>query len=98
MNEEYGYNSSYQPAPSNGGNGLAIGSFVCGILSVTLCVCSGIPQIIGIILGCIALKKQQKKWMAIVGIVMCVIGLLAGFTIGVILGIAIALGIMPAYF
>ncbi len=96
MNQSDGYlnNEMYEPA----GNALSIVSFICGILSVTLCVFSGIPQIIGIITGCVALKKKQKKWMAIGGIVMCVIGLLVGGAIGVILGVSIALGMMPVYF
>lgn len=94
MSEDYGYNGSYQPAPSNGGNGLAIAAFVCGILSVTFCTGVGIVQIAAIIMGIIAMKQGQKKWMAVTGLVLGILGVvltavicIAAFSLGFIGGL-----------
>lgn len=94
MSEDYGYNGSYQPAPSNGGNGLAIAAFVCGILSVTICTGSGLVQIAAIIMGIIAMKQGQKKWMAVTGLVLGILGVvltvilcIAAFGLGFIGGL-----------
>ncbi len=49
------------------GNGLAIGSLVCSIVSIVCCC--GILSIVGIILGAVAKKKGYKGGMATAGIV-----------------------------
>lgn len=74
MNGNYEYETTYEVEPATGGNGMAIASLVCGILSVTVCVASGIPQILSIIFGIMALKQGQKKAMSIWGIVLGSIG------------------------
>ena len=59
------------PAASEGANGLAIASMVCGICAF---VCCGIPGIVGLILGIISQRKSKSagengSGMALAGII-----------------------------
>ncbi len=65
--------------PTNGSNGMAIGSLVCGILGLLgSCWCCGlnlIVSIVGLVLGIIGKKKAGKSGMALAGIICSAIGL-----------------------
>ena len=82
---------SYQAYPVDGGqrqsNGLAIGSMICGILSLVLCCGMWISWILSLValgLGIASLvKKAGGKGMAIAGIVTAVFGLV--FSIGMLI-------------
>jgi hypothetical protein len=69
----------YGPGHPQGTNGQAIGSLVAGILGVPLCFC-GIPSIIAIVLGIIAMNEtkrtgQEGHGMAVAGVIIGGIGL-----------------------
>ena len=62
------------PPPADG---LAIASFVLGILSLTIgcCCCYGLPlNIIGLILGIVS-QSREKTWQALTGIILCSVSL-----------------------
>lgn len=80
----------------NKSKGLAIASMVLGIISV-VCCCAwyiAIPvAIIGLVLGCISLKKISEgvadgKGMAMTGLVLSVVGIVAGI-IWAIVGVSL---------
>lgn len=59
---------------------LAIGSFVVGLLNICswlIPICGCTFSLVGIGLGVAGLKSGKMKWMAIVGIVLSSLGLLA---------------------
>ncbi|MBQ7954621.1 MAG: DUF4190 domain-containing protein [Lachnospiraceae bacterium] len=71
------------PVQANPNNGMAVGSLVCGILSLVLCCCCGfgiVLSIIGLILGIMSKSKNGGKLsgMAIAGIICSGIGVVAG--------------------
>lgn len=74
------YNNVYVEPAEPVSKGLAIGSLVCGILSIVCCCCgiNVIAGITGIILGCIQKKDEngKKPGMAIAGIITSSVGLL----------------------
>jgi hypothetical protein len=66
------------PAPVSDKSGLAIGSLVCGILSLCawlLPFCGGPIALAGIILGVLGMKSSKKS-LAIAGLVMAAIGII----------------------
>lgn len=73
---------SPSPAPASGNERMmAIGSLVLGVINLCawfLPIC-GIPMsIAGIVLGYLGMKDVSSKNLAIAGMVLCVLGLLAG--------------------
>lgn len=83
-----------------GGNGLALASMIIGIVSlvltVTVCCCGGwvgipmaIISIVGLILGIMAKKKDQKKGFVMAGIICNSIAIV----LGIILVIAAIVGV-----
>ncbi len=69
-------------------NGMAIGSLVTGILSVTCCCGNPIGiilSIVAIVLGAIS-KKQQKEnnTMALIGIILGAVGIVAGIVLPIL--------------
>lgn len=95
-NAQYGmpnYNQSYQPYQENiyaqpgeskSANGKAVASLVCGIFSLLLCCCYGVPAIIlgviAIILAVFAKKDNMGQFpgMAIAGLILGIIGIVMG--------------------
>lgn len=84
-----GYNTYQQPKPK----GLAIAALVLGILAFLSgwTVIGGIFGLIGLILGIVALVKANKgqadgKGMAITGIVLSTLGIIAAIAMGVFFG------------
>lgn len=68
-------------------SGMAIAALVCGIISICSCGIIFIPEILGIIFACIALKdKNRKQTMAKVGLVLSIISFVLFFFIMIILG------------
>ena len=96
MDNNYIVNENGQPdGANNGGSGLAIGSMVCGIISLVLGCCLwylSLPlAIVSIVLGIMSIKQQRPgKGMAIAGIVCSAIGLV--LAILVLVGAAAILG------
>ena len=98
---------SYASPENRAGNGLAIGSMVCGICSIPLMLCAwyiGIPAaIVAVVLGCVARSKAKRglaqgRAMALAGI-LCGSGalLLALALIGVLVAFVYTLGRNPAW-
>lgn len=84
------------PTPASGGNEriMAIASLVLGILN--LCawffpIC-GIPlALIGLVLGFLGMKDPSQKTLAVIGMVLCGLGLLAACinaAVGVYMGVS----------
>jgi len=73
--------SAPMPAPNQNAKYMAIASLVLGVLNLCawfLPIC-GIPlSIIGVVLGIFGMKDQSQKTLAIIGIVLCGLGLIAG--------------------
>ena len=74
----------FSPAPSSSGGNekiMAIASLVLGVINLCawfLPIC-GIPlSLVGLVLGFLGMKDQSQKTLAIIGIVLCGLGLLAG--------------------
>jgi hypothetical protein len=101
QNQQYQYSgqpqfrqsyNNYQQQPDNN-NGMAIGSLVCGIISILVNCCTAwfisLPTAIaGIILGIMTIKNNKAgRTMAIIGIVLSSIGALIGII--VLIGCAI---------
>jgi hypothetical protein len=75
-------NQPVSPAPASGNERMmAIGSLVLGVINLCawfLPIC-GIPMsIAGIVLGYFGMRDQSQKTLAIIGIALCALGLLAG--------------------
>lgn len=71
------------PMPPQQGNGTAVGSMVCGIISILACWLLGIPSIVlGVIAIILAIaSKNQKGYMsgmAVAGLVLGIMGILIG--------------------
>ncbi len=77
------FSESPAPAPAGGGNAkiMAIASLVLGVINLCawfLPIC-GIPlSIIGLVLGFLGMKDQSQKTIAIIGMALCALGLIAG--------------------
>lgn len=91
-NQYGGYGGNQQ-----GGFGLSVASMVLGIVSILFCCCFwyiSLPcGLVGLILGAIAIKKNNKgKGMAIAGLVLSIVSL-ALVVVTIVLGGAIWSGI-----
>ncbi|HMV28898.1 MAG TPA: hypothetical protein PKJ84_02005 [Anaerolineales bacterium] len=80
--ESQPFNSSPAPAPASGGNErvMAIASLVIGVINLCawfLPICGAPLGIIGIVLGIFGMKDPSQKTLAIIGIALSAIGLLA---------------------
>lgn len=70
------YTNTYSEPAEPVSKGLAIGSLVCGIISVIMCCCCAwlgvVLGIVGVVLGCLQQKDEfgKKPTMAIVGIIL----------------------------
>jgi len=90
QNQEIGANTPFQPPPAGTGTqsqGLAIGSLVCGVLSMLCCV-SVITGPIGVVLGFIARKKATEEPQNYGGAGLALAGMITGgigFVIGIVL-------------
>ncbi len=101
-NNQGGNVNSYAPNNYNGpvmvsnaipekSGGKAVGSLVCGIISILGCwsYVTVVLSIVGIVLGIVSIAQQNpQKGMAIAGIITSVIGLL--LSIGIILLVIVA--------
>lgn len=56
------------------GKGMGIASLICGILGLTICCGSGIPNILAIIFAIVAKKKGNKGALPTVGLILGIIG------------------------
>jgi hypothetical protein len=68
------------PAPRT--SGLAIASLICGIVAVFTC-CAMVPGVVGVVLGALAIPPIRRgevrgQALAVTGIVLSVVGLIAG--------------------
>ena len=80
----------YVPVPvrADPGDGMALTSMILGIVAAALgfipvigiCLAPA-PAIVGIVLGALGLKSERRRGMAIAGIILSVVGLLAGTVI-----------------
>ncbi|MFP3156232.1 DUF4190 domain-containing protein [Lachnospiraceae bacterium ZAX-1] len=80
------YDGDGQGPQKGQGTGLGIASMVCGILSIVACciIYLSIPLgIASIILGIVQIVKNEKRWMAITGIICSAVGIIA--SIGLII-------------
>ena len=68
------------PRPASTGNALSIGAIVCGVVALLFCPILLGPA--GIVLGAIALNRQES--MAKIGIGVAVGGMIGGFVIGAV--------------
>lgn len=86
---------SPSPAPASGNERImAIASLVLGVINLCawfLPIC-GIPlSIAGLVLGFLGMKDQSQKNLAIIGMVLCGLGLIAGCinsAVGVYMGLS----------
>lgn len=99
-------NTYYQSTPvvesvsGNKANGMQIGSLICGIFSILLCCCYGVPSIIAGIIGIILSVvggKQGKHGVGTAGLVCSIIGLVLGIIYLILLAIGVAAGGMDSY-
>lgn len=99
-------NTYYQSTPvvesvsGNKVNGMQIGSLICGIFSILLCCCYGVPSIIAGIIGIILSVvggKQGKHGVGTAGLVCSIIGLVLGIIYLILLAIGVAAGGMESY-
>lgn len=99
-------NTYYQSTPvvesvsGNKANGMQIGSLICGIFSILLCCCYGVPSIIAGIIGIILSVvggKQGKHGVGTAGLVCSIIGLVLGIIYLILLAIGVAAGGMESY-
>lgn len=68
-------------------SGMAITALVCGIISVCSCGMLFIPEILGIVFACIAMKdKSKKQTMAKAGLVMSILSFVLSFLLLIVLG------------
>ena len=90
------YNNGYNDIPPKKGNGLAVTSMVLGILSVTVCCCIPVINlifaIVALVLGIIA-QKNNPNGMALAGIITAAFGLI----FGVIINISFFSGFIDAF-
>jgi hypothetical protein len=72
------------PVPAPGpqpGDGVALTSLILGIVSAAIGwipVCGLVvlaPAIVGVVLGGVGLKSERRRWMAIVGIILSIVGI-----------------------
>lgn len=80
-----------QPAPTKANNGMAIGSLICGILSLVCCCCGSnwVPGVIAIVLAVLSKKDSPNgkiEGMALAGLICGIIGSAIG-VISLIAGI-----------
>ena len=77
----------YVPVPvtSAPGDGMALTSMILGIIAAAVSfvpligICLALaPAIVGIVLGGLGLKSEKRRGMAIAGIILSVVGLVAG--------------------
>lgn len=71
----------YDLEPDNATNGLQIAGLVCGILSICLCCCYGVPSVVLGIAGIICASmgnKNSKNGVGTAGMVCSIIGLILG--------------------
>lgn len=94
-------NTYYQSTPvvenvsGNKANGMQIGSLICGIISILICCCYGVPSIIAGIIGLILAimgNKQGKHGVGTAGLVCSIIGLVLGSVYVILLVLGIAAG------
>ncbi len=75
------YNTYYNEVPRKNGEGLAIASMVLGIVSVTICCCIPVINlifaIVALVLGIIS-QKNNPNGMALAGIITAAFGLIFG--------------------
>jgi len=100
-NQNYGqndYGTVYNAVPVQNGKGFSIASMVCGICSIVLCWCYGIPGLVlGIVAVALAIKSKSMNndvlsGMAKAGLVCGVIGAVLSALYIVLAVIGIALG------
>lgn len=51
-------------------------AFILGIISILTMGCFIIPEILGIIFGCIGIKKSSKHTLALLGLIFSIVGIL----------------------
>lgn len=80
------YNTYYNEVPRKNGKGLAIASMVLGILSITVCCCIPVINlifaIVALVLGIIS-QKNNPNGMALAGIITAAFGLIFGVIINI---------------
>lgn len=64
----------YVQAPAQKTNGLAIASFICGIVGLCPYTFAIVP-IVAIILGALGMRNPNNKWMAITGLILGIVGI-----------------------
>ena len=86
---------------TQGGSGLAIGSMVCGILSIVLCCgrwISWILSVVAIVLGAVSISKGRRgRGMAMAGIITGAVGIVLSILILIVAGIMGAAGDLAEY-
>lgn len=70
--------STPAPVQEEKGKGMGIASLVCGILGLTICCGSLIPNILAIIFAVVSKKKGNKGALPTVGLILGIIGAVFG--------------------
>ena len=95
------YSYQAEPLQTQGGSGLAIGSMVCGILSIVFCCGSWISwilSVVAIVLGAVSISKGRRgKGMAMAGIITGAVGIVLSILILIVAGIMGAAGDLAEY-
>ena len=95
------YSYQAEPLQTQGGSGLAIGSMVCGILSIVFCCGSWISwilSVVAIVLGAVSISKGRRgKGMAMAGIITGAVGIVLSILILIVAGIMGATGDLAEY-
>ena len=89
--QPYQENIYAQPGESGGVNGLAIGSLVCGIISIICCCTSIFSVLLGITAIVLAVLSKKDNGGAMPG--MAIAGMICG-VIGMLLGAMILVGVI----
>lgn len=81
---EQGKNSKVEQGKNSG---MAVAALVCGIVSICSCGMLFIPEVLGIVFACIAMKdKSRKQTMAKAGLVMSILSFILSFLLLIVLG------------
>ncbi|MBE5887103.1 MAG: DUF4190 domain-containing protein [Lachnospiraceae bacterium] len=89
----YAAEGTYETPATEGSNGLAIASLICGIVGLVCCG-GGIVSIVAIILGAMGKKKGVKTGMAKWGLGLGIAGVVISVLVVIVYVVLMALGLI----